>query len=189
MFGCFTTDDYHLTACVSLMKFFVAKYGRRYIDIVAMRGSERRLSVLGNASSLLSISSKSTSAVVAEMLNSSLPATDSDSSNESPKQNVSRRTSLDENGNMSSNTNRNSSTEPATTESQLDIDSADKYYATKSSTVKNKRLSVKTLELAIDYCQKFISDLNHTDLDVHDQVIYLHTVSTTTNNSLFMANI
>jgi len=179
--GC-TTDDYHLTACISLMKFFVAKYGRRYRDIVTMPSNERRLSVFGNASSLLTMSCKSTSAVVAEMLNSSLPSTDSDSSNESPKQNVSRRQSLDENGNTSPNTNYDSNVEPATTESQPVDNSADKYYATRSSTAKNKRLSVKTLELAIDCCQQFINNLEHADLDVHEQVIYLLIVSTSTNN-------
>ena len=176
--GCCLTDDYHLTACISLMKFFVAKYGRRYtcVDTAAVsNNNERRLSVLGNTSSLLSISCKSTSAVVAEILNSSLPATDSDSSNGTPEQNVSRRSSVDENGNATPNANCSSNIESATTESQPNNDGADKYYATRSSTAKSKRLSVKTLELAIDCCQKFISDLEHTDLDVHDQVTYLLT--------------
>jgi len=175
---CCLTDDYHLTACISLMKFFVVKYGRRYtcMDTAAVpNNNERHLSVLGNTSSLLSISCKSTSAVVAEILNSSLPATDSDSSNGTPEQNVSRRSSVDENGNATPNANCSSSIESATTELQPNNDGADKYYATRSSTAKSKRLSVKTLELAIDCCQKFISDLEHTDLDVHDQVTYLLT--------------
>jgi len=181
MCGCCTTDDYHLTACISLMKFFVTKYGRRYTDTAAVPSSDHRPSLLGNASSLLSISCKSTSAVVAEILHSSLPSTDSDSSNASPKQNVSRRTSVDENGNVSPNAIDSSNVESATTESQPNNDNADKYYATRSSTAKNKRLSVKTLELAIDCCQKFISDLEHTDLDVHDQVTYLLVMSSRNN--------
>jgi len=155
------------------MKYFVAKYGRRYTDTAAMSSNEHRLSVLGNASSLLSISCKSTSAVVAEMLNSSLPATDSDASSESPKQNVSRRPSLDENDNESPNTNHSSNIESTTTESQPNSNSADKYYAMRSISTKTKRLSVKTLELAIDCCQRFVNDLEHADLDVHDQVTYL----------------
>jgi len=73
------------------MKFFVAKYGRRYTDAAPPQNSAHRLSLLGNASSLLSISCKSTSAVVAEMLNTSLPSTDSDSDSASPRDDVTQQ--------------------------------------------------------------------------------------------------
>jgi len=84
-------DDYHLTACVSLMKFFVAKYGRRCTDTAPPQNNAHRLSLLDNASSLLSISCKSTSAVVAEMLNTSLPSTDSDSDSSSPREHATQQ--------------------------------------------------------------------------------------------------
>jgi len=152
------------------MKYFVSKYGRRFVDTAAQQNnSNNHLSMIGNPSSLLSISCKSTSAVVAEMRNSSLPTSDSDSDSGSPKENASRRPSIDENDNVAENMNHNSNSEE-TEESKPDEDSTERYYATRSSATKNKRLSVKTLELAIDYCQKYISDLEHSDLDIHDQV-------------------
>ena len=91
--------------------------------------------------------------------------------------------SVDENQNVSANTNHNSNTETAiAAESKPDDDCAEKYYASRSSAKKNKRLSVKTIELAIDCCQKHIDDLEHGDLDVHDQVFYLLTKLTGINN-------
>ena len=165
------------------MKYFVAKYGRRYLDTLAAAqqniggGGGHRLSLIGgaNPSSLLSMSCKSTSAVFAEILNTSAPSSDSDSDSATPK-NTSRRPSADENWNdvAADNVNHNSNSQETTDESKPpasdDDNVADKYYATRSSKTKNKRLSVKTLELAIDCCQKYISDLDHTDLDIHDQV-------------------
>jgi len=155
------------------MKYFVTKYGRKYVETTAQQNNGHRLSVIGNPSSLLTMSCKSTSAVVAEMRNSSLPSTDSDSECGSPKQNASRRSSVDKSVNVAENTNHCSNGEE-TPDSKPDEDSAAKYYATRSSTTKNKRLlSVKTLQLAIDCCQKYINDLEHGDLDVHDQVCLL----------------
>ena len=73
---------------------------------------------------------------------------------------------------MTENTNHNSNSDVAV-QSKPDNDNAAKYYATRSSPAKNKRLSVKTLELAIDCCQRYINDLEHADLDVHDQVLVM----------------
>ena len=154
------------------MKFFVTKYGRRIVETVPQQNNGHRLSVIGNPSSLLTMSCKSTSAVVAEMLNSSLPSTDSDSETGSPKQNASRRSSVNKSVNVAENINHCNNNEE-TPDSKPDEDSAAKYYATRSSATKNKRLSVKTLQLAIDCCQKYINDLEHSDLDVHDQVCLL----------------
>ena len=81
---------------------------------------------------------------------------------------------VDENDNVTENTNHNSNSDVAV-ESTHDQDNATKYYATRSSPAKNKRLSVKTLELAVDCCQRYINDLEHADLDVHDQVLLLST--------------
>ena len=170
LFLFYASDDYHLTACLSLMKFFVAKYGRRYIDTVVPQSNAHRLSVFGDSSSLLSGSCKSTSAVIAEVLNSSVPESDSDSG--STLENVSRRPSVDEN--TTENTNHNSNIDinsQETAEPTPENDNTAKYYATKSSAAKTKRLSVKTLEVAIDCCQKYINDIEHGDLDAHDQVI------------------
>jgi len=170
--GCFAADDYHLTACVSLMKYFVAKYGQRYIDTAAQQNSGgHRLSVIGcNPSSLLSMPCKSTSIVFAEILHSSAPSSDSDSRSPS----VSRRPSVDENDNVAENKNHSSNSQEMTTDDSKPLPevSAEKYYATRSSKGKNKRLSVKTLELAITCCQRYISDLDHGDLDVHEQVFF-----------------
>ena len=163
-----------MTACVSLMKFFVRKYGRRCTEASSAPSNEHRSSLLGNASSLLSISCKSTSAVVAEILHTSPAATDSESGTESPSENVSRRSSVDDSGNVSQNANQNSNADE-TGELKPDENSSAKYYAARSSAAKNKRLSVKTLELAIDCCKKYISDLEHSDLDIHDQVTPLLT--------------
>lgn len=178
------SDDYHLTACLSLMKFFVAKYGRRYIDSTPQTNNAQPSSLLANPSSLLSISCKSTSAV---LLNSPVPATDSDSDSGPPTDTQ----LVDENDNVSANTNHNSNmSSDVTVDAQLDSESSVKYYTTRSSTTKNRRLSVKTLELAIDHCQKFISDFEHCDLDAHEQVLSPNCtcslVSTRINSSSFV---
>ena len=108
------------------------------------------------------------------MRHSPQPETDSSDSGEaSPLANASRRPSVVENGDLSDNTNHNSNGEMAAVETKSEEDNSAKYYATRSSAAKQKRLSVKTVELAIDCCQKYINDLEHGDLDINDQVIYL----------------
>jgi len=170
------------------MKFFVNKYGARSMTSSAAvhQQNGHRPSLLGSAvSSLLSMSCKSTSAVVAEMRNHS--QSDSDSDAPSPRRAGSRRTSLDNSVSMTSdnvghggNDNNNNDADQAETECKTECKTEEDSAAAKQTSTSNKkkRLSMKTLELAINFCQMYVSELEHCDLDVHEQVVCLLIVCT-----------
>lgn len=187
-------EDYRLSACVGFVKHFYAKYGDSGVTAKKNNASSkgpRRTSTTGSVPSVspthqskkttdgrdmmaLTMSRNSTTSAIAAVTTPSdtaaSPVLSRHSSPSSP-----RRTSVDSSGDRSAAPESNNAGDSATTSTGGDAaaNGGSAGEEVKTSVPKKKRLSVKSLELAMARCEKYLTCCEHGDLDLPVEVCHL----------------